>query len=203
MAAEGDARRVYAPGDVAARLGVSGQRVRQLAAVYERVHGDLPRDRRGRVWPEGAVEALELAHAAVLAGRAGSVEQALRAPEGAAEGPAGAQPYPAPGRGARGDTEALAAVLEELRKLTGAVEGMGRRVAGLERENRELRDAIGSAPGRGPGAPASLEARGSDLSDAERGPTDTSAGESGGREARDRAADEGERRPWWRRILGG
>ncbi len=69
-----DARRVYAPGDVAERLGASGQRIRQLAAVYERVHGELPRDQRGRVWPEEAVDRLHRAHAAVVEGRAPSVE---------------------------------------------------------------------------------------------------------------------------------
>jgi hypothetical protein len=50
---------IYAPRDVAARLRISGQRVRQLAAVYEQVYGNLPRDERGRVWPEEAVERLD------------------------------------------------------------------------------------------------------------------------------------------------
>ena len=157
ISGEEDARRVYAPGDVAGRLGVSGQRVRQLAAVYERVHGDLPRDQRGRVWPEPAVEALELAHVAVLEGRAGSVEQALRVPEGAADGPQGRPPHPTPGGGARGDTEALAAVVEELRLLRGAVEGMSRRMAGLERENRELREVVEGATVGELEAPAATE----------------------------------------------
>ena len=141
---DGEARRIYAPGDVAGRLGISGQRVRQLAAVYERVHGPLPRDRRGRVWPEEAVERLEGAHAAVGGGRAASVEQALRAPESAAEGATGAGPNQAPGRGTRGDTEALGALVSEMQLLRGAVEGMSRRMASLERDNRELREAVGA-----------------------------------------------------------
>lgn len=59
------------------------------------LHGNLPWDRRGRGWPEPAVEALEPAHASVLEGRAASVEQALRAPGGAGDGPQGSAEAPA------------------------------------------------------------------------------------------------------------
>ena len=133
--------RVYAPGDVAERLGVSGQRIRQLAAIYERVHGELlPREKRGRVWPEEAVERLERAHAAVVDGRVASVEQALRFPEGDDGGDGaseGVDHHPA--RYGRSDAS-LAALVEELRLLRGAVEGMSRRLAAFENENRELRE---------------------------------------------------------------
>lgn len=100
-------RRVYGPGDVAERLGVSGQRLRQLAAVFERVRGDLPRDDRGRVWPEPAVEELERARALVRDGRATGVEAALRgdiAPDGGEvpNAPARSGRYSAPGGAGRG-----------------------------------------------------------------------------------------------------
>jgi hypothetical protein len=44
-------QRVYAPHDVAARLGISGAGQRRLSTSYERVQGPLPRDGRGRLWP--------------------------------------------------------------------------------------------------------------------------------------------------------
>src|SRR5215216_4404861 len=128
----------YSPRDVAARMRVSGQRLRQLAAVYERVYGNLPRDERGRVWPEEAVERLDVAHKAVVAGRARSVEQALRAPESAA---AGAKVMDGPGAYGRLDTNILS-LLEELRHLRAAIEGMSHRLASLERGNHELREAV-------------------------------------------------------------
>lgn len=194
MEGESEARRVYASGDVADRLGVSGQRVRQLAAVYEGVRGDLPRNRRGRVWPEAVVEELERAHAAVAEGRSGSVERALRAPESVAGDAQGAQTYLAASRGARGDTEALAAVVGELRRLSEAVEGMSFRLGELERENRELREAVGGGTGRELEAPEASKSP---------GPTDTPTGAPEGREASDTAVHGGARRPWWRRLIGG
>ncbi len=52
-------RRVYSPHDVAERLGISDQRLRQLAVVFERIHGELPRQQRARVWTEESVEELK------------------------------------------------------------------------------------------------------------------------------------------------
>lgn len=71
-------QRVYSPALVARRLSVSGQSLRRLAATYERVCEPLPRDERGRMWSEEAMERLKEARALVRAGRAVSVEAALR-----------------------------------------------------------------------------------------------------------------------------
>lgn len=147
---EQEPRRIYSPGDVAERLGISSQRLRQLAAVFERVHGDLPRDERGaRVWPEEGVEALELARELVQEGRAVGLEAALRgepAPVGAPDKTPATKP-------AAGDVAALAELVEELRTLREAVEeqnrllrDQGERLEALERENRELRTALPAGP---------------------------------------------------------
>lgn len=192
---EEEARRVYAPGDVAKRLGVGGQRLRQLAVIYERVRGDLPRDRRGRVWPEEAVEDLERAHAAVAGGRAGSVEQALRAPGSATEGAEGARQDATPEVRSQDLGEGMAALLAELKRVREAVEEMTLRMENLERENRELREAVTGPDARGleeakpsgsPGTPEDVEA---EPNKPEHTPTTT-----GGLE--------GHRKPWWRRIFG-
>ncbi|HVF02791.1 MAG TPA: hypothetical protein VNA27_15815 [Rubrobacteraceae bacterium] len=74
-------RRVYPPSEVQARLEVSASGLRRLAGIYERTVGSLPRDERGRVWPEDAVEALEDARAMVRESRAVSIEAALRGQE--------------------------------------------------------------------------------------------------------------------------
>ena len=73
-----DTRRVYPPAEVQARLEVSASGLRRLAGIYERTVGQLPRDERGRVWPEEAVEQLERARAIVRDQRAVSIEAALR-----------------------------------------------------------------------------------------------------------------------------
>ncbi len=97
MEGEGAERRVYAPGDVASRLGISGPGLRRLALIYERVYGELPRDPKlGRVWPQGAVERLERARADVQAGRAVSVEAALAAIRAGVEAPPPVQRTPPP-----------------------------------------------------------------------------------------------------------
>jgi hypothetical protein len=143
---EREPRRIYSPGDVAERLGVSDQRLRQLAAVFERVRGELPRDdRRARVWPEESVEELEKARAAVQERRATGVEAALRGEVA----PVGVEAPKPPARTVTGDIAALAELVEELRGLREAVEeqnrllrDQGERLEALERENRELRAAL-------------------------------------------------------------
>lgn len=131
-------RRIYHPGDVATRLGISGAGLRRLAAAYERAMGELPRDERGRVWPEDAIERLERARAAVQEGQAVSVEGALRADDGE-----GGPDLPAtPRRGFYGNAGPAEAILEELRGLRNAVEENNRRLAAMEEENRRLRAAL-------------------------------------------------------------
>jgi hypothetical protein len=130
-------QRVFGAGDVAKQLGISLPGLRRLAVVYERVYGELPRDDRGRLWPEEAVARLQAARAAVGEGRAVSTEAALRAGGDSEE-----VVVIEPSRAADDRADALEKLLEELRLLRGAVEGMSRRLATMEIENRELREAV-------------------------------------------------------------
>ncbi len=139
---EQEPRRVYSPGDVAERVGISGQRLRQLARSYERVRGDLPRDERGRVWPEEAVEELERARELVRIGRAGGIEQALRGellPEGEETQPATRNPSASDIAAVAGELRAMREAIEEQNRI---LESMASRMEDLERENRELRAAL-------------------------------------------------------------
>lgn len=75
---EGGERLTYAPGDVAARLGVSGSTFRRISADYEQVFEPLPRDQQNRRhWTPEAVRRVALAHAAVREGQAESTRTAL------------------------------------------------------------------------------------------------------------------------------
>ncbi len=132
-----DPRRVYPPNEVQARLEVSASGLRRLAGIYERAIGPLPRDERGRVWPEDAVEELERARALVRDQRAVSIEAALRGQEGPpAEDVRDATPLLD-----RGGPSPAEAILDELRALRELVEEQNRRIAELEeavRTGREL-----------------------------------------------------------------
>jgi len=136
-APDGEASRVYPPAEVQARLQVSASGLRRLAGIYERTVGLLPRDERGRVWPEGAVEELESAREAVQSQRAVSIEAALRDQKNLEASPAGttgAEPHIIPGSALQGRAgEAVgAAILKELRALRELVEEQNRRIAELE-----------------------------------------------------------------------
>jgi len=67
----------------------------------------------------------------------------------------------------------------------------------LERENRELRQAVGGSSGRElegpPGVPGSPESP---------GPTDTPTGAPAGAQTATERPHVEDRRPWWRRLLG-
>ncbi len=111
--------------------------MRRLAGIYEWAIGPLPRDERGRVWPEEAVEKLERARALVRDQRAVSIEAALRGQEGpAVENVTDTTPLPD-----RGNNSPVEAILDELRALRALVEEQNRRIAELEeavRIGREL-----------------------------------------------------------------
>lgn len=67
------------PGDLAARLGVSGSTFRRISTDYEAVFEALPRDaQRRRLWPLEAAERVMLAHEAVREGQADSTRAALQ-----------------------------------------------------------------------------------------------------------------------------
>lgn len=138
-------RRVYPPHEVQARLEVSASGLRRLAGIYERTVGPLPRDDRGRVWPEGAVEALEDARALVRESRAVSIEAALRGQEVGSD----AEPYPATQRPPVDEISPGAAILEELRSLRMLVEEQNRRISELEEAVRTGRELENKAPKMG------------------------------------------------------
>lgn len=127
--------RVYPSREVQERLGVSPSGLRRLAAIYERAVGPLPRDERGRVWPEAALEALQAAREAVQSQRAVSIEAALRGQE--IEGVA--DPLPTPPRPSETNLDAATAILEELQALRRLLEEQNARLSTIEEENRELR----------------------------------------------------------------
>ena len=185
---EPEQRRVYPPHEVQARLEVSASGLRRLAGIYERTVGPLPRDERGRVWPEEAVEALEEARAIVREQRAVSIEAALRsqdAPHNAGEVPAGGNLPTAPSGGFRAASEPVAAILEELRALRAVVEEQNARIAELEeavRTGRELTAGEAVEAQDGPEDPAEGHDPGDPL---------------GGTEA----PAEREERGVWRRVL--
>lgn len=75
---QGGERLSYTPGDVAARLGVSGSTFRRISADYEQVFDALPRDQQNRRhWTPEAVQRVALAHTAVKEGHAESTRAAL------------------------------------------------------------------------------------------------------------------------------
>lgn len=172
-----DTRRVYPPAEVQARLEVSASGLRRLAGIYERTVGQLPRDERGRVWPEEAVEELERARAIVREQRAVSIEAALRGQEGP---PAGDVPDIAPVQ-ERGGPSPIEGILHELRKLRELLEEQNRRIAELEEAVRTRREL--EAPPDEPGPPETdaETPEGIETPEATGDTHVTTQGESGGR----------------------
>jgi hypothetical protein len=126
---------VYVPADAAAQLGVSSSGLRRLAVIYERIHGELPRDSRlGRIWPTEAIDRLADARGAVQRGQAVSVEQALLT--SLTSDPNDAQ---AEASNIISKPTTLDQFLEELRALRMAIEQQNHRLAALEEQNRALR----------------------------------------------------------------
>lgn len=185
-----EGRRVYPPQEVQARLQVSASGLRRLAGIFERAMGDLPRDERGRVWPEEAIEILEDAREAVREQRAVSIEAALRGQETHEAAPGGSsgteEPHPVAGGSLEERVDVGAAILEELRALRMLVEEQSRRIAELEEAVRTGGDPELYAPSEDSDEP--LETRES----AEPRP----GSEAGGTETSPR------RRSWWRRFFG-
>ncbi len=161
---------------MAERIGVSGQRLRQLARSYERVRGELPRDERGRVWPEKAVEELERARELVRIGRATGIEQALRGEltaEVTGMQPATREPMAGDIVELAGELRALRQAVEEQNRIMQAV---AERLEDLERVGREKREpasgepdpaASGGPHGETEGAPKPGPAAGREKSPAE------------------------------------
>ena len=127
-----DHEEIYAPRDVAERLGLSGAALRRIAVIYEEIHGPLRRDppgKRGkRVWTWEAVERLEHARALVHTGRAGSIEDALRAGDGEEDADSD---YPVHRKPARAD---ITAIVDELRAMRLALKEYNALLAAIERQ---------------------------------------------------------------------
>ncbi len=172
----GQDQRVYEAGDVAERLGLSGAGLRRLAPIYERVMGNLPRDRRGgRLWTSEAMGRLERARDMVRGGRAPSVEAALRFEVTGDD----VDLYPPPRRPVEAN---LVALLEELRGLRAAVEHQNHL---LEEQGRRL-DAL-----EAPEQPSASSKSAPDASEGSEPRSDPEGPQTG------------LQRPWWRRIFGG
>jgi hypothetical protein len=126
-------QRSYEAHEAAAMLGMSGANLRRLAPIYERVYGELPRDvRRGRVWPDHAIDRLKRARDAVRAGQAGSVQAALvaeRTGEDLSSGKADALPAPNSLAELVADIRALRRTIEDQSRL---IVEQGRRLEALE-----------------------------------------------------------------------
>lgn len=142
------------PSQVAERLGISTAMLRRHVAAYEKVFGDIYKDKRdGRLYTQEVSQRLEAAMTLYRAQRVPSVEEGLR-------------------RIAQGDESAVATLeaahaedpmsllLDELRRLRIATERQnellaqqGTRLDQLEVENRALREALPPAPPERPDEP--------------------------------------------------
>lgn len=181
------------PGTVQQRLQVSSAGLRRLAVVYEQVHGPLPRDQRsGRVYSAEAVDRLERARELVKNGRSPSVEAALRGVE-LAEGVEGGRGWQRP------PDEHLAALVDEIRLLRGAVEAQTRRMTALEEENRALRERLPELEPHQRNE-AGPQDGAEDEVGVTPGPYDT--GQSRSTQGPEASGDSPQRAPWWSRIFG-
>ncbi len=201
-------RRVYLPHEVQARLQVSASGLRRLAGIYERTIVRLPRDDRGRVWPEEAVEAveaLEEARRTMREQRAVSIEAALRGqeiPEATVEATSGAEHHAseAAGAGLQSRQDIGAAILEELRSLRELVEEQNHRIAELERAVRS--EAGNTSPARpASDAPPELPREAQDDPESEAAAEEHHGDHRGGRAVGSEVTLEQEDRGTWRRVL--
>lgn len=124
---------------VAGRLGVSASGLRRLAAIYEGVFGELPKDAMGgRLWEAQAVARLEAAKTLVDAGRVKSVKDALKRPKDLIEAELETLPQKVDA------SEALSLVLAELRDLRAQVSALQQRQLeapiGETKRDAELRE---------------------------------------------------------------
>ena len=146
----GGGRGPQTPGDLAARVGVSGSTCRRISTAYEAVFEALPRDaQRRRLWPLEAAERVMLAHEAVREGQADRTRAAL---ELVRKGHNLAVPLdpPAPGGGG---------ALQKLDELSMQVRQQGKGIAtllqALNERDSEIAgalQALAEAAGAGPGA---------------------------------------------------
>jgi hypothetical protein len=111
---------VYSAGQAAKQLGVSGSGLRRLAAAYETVFNELPRQpgTKARGYPEEAVERIRSARRGVESGQYKSVEAALSALKKGVHVDSGAEMDGAPDAGSQAASElALGVLAEEMRAM--------------------------------------------------------------------------------------
>jgi excisionase family DNA binding protein len=162
----------YSPSRAAQVLGVSKRRVLQLLERGE-VAGD--KDPRGR-WL--------IARADLFALQERREQEQRQRPAKSEQPPAG-EP----------DPELVEVLREQVEDLRGRLDVADQR----DREQRRIIAALTSRIPELPSAPASPEARESDVSP---GPTRTYPESSAGPQSSPQARQTEEQRPWWRRIIG-
>ncbi len=163
----------YSPSRAAQVLGVSKRRVLQLLERGE-VAGD--KDPRGR-WL--------IARADLFALQERREHQQRQSPGPKSEQPPAGEPNP----------EMVEVLREQVEDLRGRLDVADQR----DREQRRIIAALTSRIPELPSAPASPEARESDVSP---GPTRTYPESSAGPQSSPQARQTEEQRPWWRRIIG-
>ena len=128
------------PPEAAKQLGVSESTLRRLSGFYEAVFGPLPRDSRGRTYPDDAAKRMIAARQLHDQGKASSLQHALEVlatAEATGADPEAAALAPGHGEG----REVASELLRELTRLREAVEAQGRE---LEALRAELRQALPS-----------------------------------------------------------
>ncbi len=126
-------------GAAAEQLGLSPSGLRRVAAIYEAVHGELPRkrDTKARLYPAEALERLTTARRLVEAEVYRSIGEALQALERGVPVDLTAEPLEvAPVRSQAVPNEALGVLLGELR-------GLREENAEIRAELRALRSEVG------------------------------------------------------------
>ncbi len=165
-AKEGGGRVHLTPGDLAARLGVSGSTFRRISTDYEAVFEALPRDaQRRRLWPLEAAERVVLAHEAVREGQADSTRSALELVRAGREL---VTPLDPPALGAEGGrvkldelsaqirqqgegiTTLLQALDERDSEIAGALRALGEAQQAQAEALRELREEVRARPAPAP-----------------------------------------------------
>jgi DNA-binding transcriptional MerR regulator len=126
----------YTPAQAAGILEVSPASLRRIASQYESIYGDLPRNERGdRLWTDEALEVITQAQALRDSGRASSLPDALKLLRSGAVDSEEIER-------AEFKRDPLDAIVEELRALRQAVEG-------LQAENVELKEQLKALPTAG------------------------------------------------------
>lgn len=120
------------PAEAMRVLGVSASGLRRYASIYEKIHGEMPRDNQSRrLWSREAVDALRAAKGLVDAGKVSSIEQALEGLQNAPQTMIEA----AANLSVKSTDEALSSVLEKLEIVDRLVQEVQQLREQVERQN--------------------------------------------------------------------